>query len=275
MEVRTDLRGNSRPITDGYAGSSDLFGGPSSILLMFLPYSTLVKLPYHSPPASWKTELSGVSLVPSVAGRAPGADHAFARVMAGTTNDQFRAWCYAQKTVCIPFNVIMVEITFGGSNAPICHGSGFGSSTLSDLVAQVEYVDARGQVQTVNDPQELRAAAGCFGLLGVVVALTLRVDKMGVAEMLPVKVPMALAIPPPKGYPVPDAVKDMIKKDGITDDQLEAAREQFVRRCKEDYYLEWFWFPYQSQCWVNTWKSACDLLCSRGKCLIVCRQNGP
>jgi hypothetical protein len=51
-------------------------------------------------------------------------------------------------------------------------------------------------------------------------------------------------------------VKDMIKKDGITNDQLEAARLEFIRRGKEDYYLEWFWFPYQSQCWVNTWKSA-------------------
>ncbi|EIN04699.1 hypothetical protein PUNSTDRAFT_146346 [Punctularia strigosozonata HHB-11173 SS5] len=233
---------------------SELFGGPDSVLLMFLPYSTLVKLPYKSPPADWKTELSGATLVPSVADRRPDAEHAFVRIMAGTTNDQFRAWCYQHKTVCIPFNVIMVEITFGGSNAPICHGSGFGSSTLSDLVEQVEYVDARGNVQVVNDPRELRAASGCFGLLGVVVAITLRVDKMGVAEMVPVKIPMVLAVPPPKGYPIPDAVKDMIKKDNITEDQLEAARLQFIRRCKEDYYLEWFWFPYQAHCWVNTWK---------------------
>jgi len=72
----------------------------------------------------------------------------------------------------LPLNVIMVEITFGGSNAPIYHGAGIGNQTLSDLVASIEFVSPLGQVQTVKDPGQLAAAAGCFGLLGIPIPAT-------------------------------------------------------------------------------------------------------
>lgn len=229
-------------------------------MIMFLPIESLTKLPYKQAPADWKTELSGIEVVPSVAGRLPPPGHTFCKIMAGTTNDQLRQWSFDNKAWCIPFNVIMVEITFGGSNAPICHGSGFGSTTLSDLVVEVTYVDAHGELQTVNDPDELRAASGSFGLFGIVVSITLRLDAMGVAELVPVHISLPLAIPPPKGYTVPAQVQNMIRKSRITETQLEKAREDFIQRCEEDYYLEWFWFPYQESAWVNTWKSACHLI---------------
>jgi hypothetical protein len=41
------------------------------------------------------------------------------RVGCATTNEQFRYWCVKTKRVTLPLNVIMVEITFGGSNGPI------------------------------------------------------------------------------------------------------------------------------------------------------------
>lgn len=43
-------------------------------------------------------------------------DHAHAKIGAGTTNEQFRQWAFKNKTWTLPLNVIMVEITFGGSN---------------------------------------------------------------------------------------------------------------------------------------------------------------
>ncbi|KAH9914605.1 uncharacterized protein B0H18DRAFT_1044638 [Fomitopsis serialis] len=232
----------------------ELFGAQGDVMIMFLPIESLTKLPYKQPPSDWKTELSGIEVVKSVAGRAAPSGHAFCKIMAGTTNDQLREWSFNNKTWSIPFNVIMVEITFGGSNAPICHGSGFSSTTLSDLVVEITYVDAHGELQTVNDPDELRAASGCFGLLGVVVSITLQLDAMGVAELVPVHTPLPLAIPPPKGYAIPKQVQSMIEKSKITEAQLEDARTDFVRRCEEDYYLEWFWFPYQEHVWINTWK---------------------
>jgi len=59
-------------------------------------------------------------------------------------DDQGGAWMWS-----VPFNVIMVEITWGGSNAPICHGAGRLHGTLSDLVTEVEFVNAVGELQVV------------------------------------------------------------------------------------------------------------------------------
>lgn len=78
---------------------------------------------------------------------------------------------------------------------------------------------------------------------------------MSVAELVPVKLDMVLAIPPPANYPLPKVVQEMIKDNNITSQDLADARQAFIKRCEEDYYLEWFWFPYQKDCWVNTWKS--------------------
>jgi hypothetical protein len=156
----------------------------------------------------------------------------------------------------------MLEITFGGSNAPICHGSGFATQTLSDLVEEMTYVDADGELQTISDREELRVAAGCFGMLGVVISLTVRLHRQAVAEMVPVKLPLPLTIPPPPGYPVPEEVTKMFEEHGITKERLEQARLDFIRRCEEHDYLEWFWFPYQEQCWINTWKSGCSAFVS-------------
>lgn len=58
------------------------------------------------------------------------------------------------------------RITAAGANAPICHGAGIRHNTLSDLVREINYVDANGMTQSVSDPDLLRAAAGAFGLLG-------------------------------------------------------------------------------------------------------------
>ncbi|PVG01447.1 hypothetical protein CPB86DRAFT_837017 [Serendipita vermifera] len=242
-----------------------LFGANGNIIIMLQPYDSLVRLPHVPAPSNWQSELVGMEVVPTVAGRQAPEHHAFCKIGAGTTNEQFREWCFENKMLTLPFycfsklacdktfNVLMVEITFGGSNAPICHGSGFSSRTLSDLVMDVEYVYARGNLQVVNDPEELRAPGGCFGLLGVVVSLTLLLDDMGVAKMKPVAIDVALAIPPPRGYQLPAAITEQMTRNNITDSDLENARIDFIRRCKEDYYLEWFWFPYNEKCWINTW----------------------
>ncbi|MBW3609008.1 MAG: hypothetical protein KY463_11750, partial [Actinobacteria bacterium] len=104
-------------------------------------------------------------------------------------------------------------------NAPVCHGAGLRHKTLSDLVAEVEFVNARGELQTVSDAALLKAAAGCFGLLGIVTSLTLKLDPMTYATLRPESPRLPLAIPPPAGFPVPSAV-DM---SGISQADLEEA----------------------------------------------------
>lgn len=156
---------------------------------------------------------------------------------------------------------LCLQVTFGGTNAPICHGAGLTTNTLSDLVVEVSYIDAKGDLQTVNDPVELRAASGAFGLLGVVVSVTIQLDQMGVTDMVPVKLPLPLAIPPPKDYAIPAEVQKMIDEQGITEKMLEQAKLDFIQRCEDEYYLEWFWFPYQNDVWVNSWTSGYQHIC--------------
>ncbi|ELU37650.1 cholesterol oxidase, substrate-binding domain-containing protein [Rhizoctonia solani AG-1 IA] len=209
----------------------------------------LADLPSYSPPME---EIQKHSDLVGIEVSATESKQALCTIKAGTTNEMFREWCLQNRRWCLPFNVIMVEITFGGSNGPICHGAGLSTTTLSDLVAEFHYIDPHGNKKSISDPDQLRAASGCFGLLGICTAITLRLDAMSMAVMNPVKVPLVLAIPPPIGYKIPDVI-DM---SGVTPEDLEKARQEFVRRCEEDYYLEWFWYPLTKDVWVNTWKSA-------------------
>lgn len=71
------------------------------------------------------------------------------------------------------------------------------------------------------------------------------------AVMTPQKIPLQLAIPPPEGYPVPEQIQNMRK---VTPEELEQARKKFIKTIEEQYYLEWFWFPYCNEVWVNTWR---------------------
>ncbi len=52
-------------------------------------------------------------------------------------------------------------------------------------------MNALGALQSVDDPELLKSAGGCFGLLGIVTAITLRLDAMTLAEWQPKKLNMA------------------------------------------------------------------------------------
>ncbi len=231
----------------------DLYSADRQVLVSMLPLDVVDDLPAMEPGIDPANQLQGIRVTGTVV--EDGVEKALCRIGAATTNEQFRRWCLSDAGGAwkwtVPLNVIMVEITWGGSNAPICHGAGLRHRTLSDLVAEVEYVDVNGALTTVSDPELLRAASGCFGLLGIVTAVTLRLDPMSYAVMQPVKPPLALTIPPPAGFPVPPQV-DL---SGVTPATSKAAWDEFVRRCENDYYAEWFWFPYQADTWVNTWNN--------------------
>lgn len=250
--VRWAARNDRKVRASGYRHTwSDLYSANDQVLISTLPLDVVEELPAKQPDMDPDNQLQGIRLVGRV--REDGKTKALCRIGAGTTNEQFRRWCLSAegggKAWTIPLNVIMVEITFGGSNAPICHGAGIGTQTLSDLVHSIEFVNARGQLQVVDDPELLKAAAGCFGLLGVVTAVTLKLDPMTYAVLKPTKPRVALTIPPPQGFPVPRQV-DM---SGVTQADMDAAMQEFVRAAENDYYTEWFWFAYQDRCWVNTW----------------------
>jgi hypothetical protein len=51
-------------------------------------------------------------------------------------------------------------------------------------VYRIEYVDCNGKLQMVDDPKQIKAAAGAFGMLGVVTHITYIFDVMTYAVMV-------------------------------------------------------------------------------------------
>lgn len=143
----------------------------------------------------------------------------------------------------------------------MCHGGGITHQTLSDLVAEVEFVDPNGQLHTVSDPELLKAASGALGMMGVVTAYTIRLDKMTYAAMRPALVPVELAVPPPqeyidaarKGDPKYKRIKDLVAQH--SQKTIDDATSEFIRQCEKDYFTEWIWFPLARDVWVNTWNN--------------------
>lgn len=124
----------------------------------------------------------------------------------------------------------------------------------------MEYVDANGTLRKIDmsTPDILRAAAGCFGLIGVVTHLVLELDPLGCALMEPRKVPVVEAIPPPPDMPdsmIPAALRP---KHPLSPERKAEIQRDFETRATTTDYAEWFWFPYSSEVWVNTWHKTLD-----------------
>ncbi|KAJ3065063.1 hypothetical protein HDU98_011539 [Podochytrium sp. JEL0797] len=156
------------------------------------------------------------------------------KIGAAVTNEHLREFCIKNGHWSMPFNVIMVEITVGGSNAPICHGGGLTSKTLSDLVVAMEVVNMHGDLMLITDPQELAAASGCFGVLGPVVSLVLQLSPMELALIDPKRIPRESMVPRQTSGPEWD---------------------EFVSQAQK-YYSEFFHFPFNAKGWRNCWDKA-------------------
>jgi hypothetical protein len=90
-------------------------------------------------------ELETIDVIPDTPKlSARGKDNTLVRVGVSCTNERLRRWCVKSNKYTLPLNVIMVEMTLGGTNGPICHGPGIRHQTLSDLVRSVEYIDCNG-----------------------------------------------------------------------------------------------------------------------------------
>jgi hypothetical protein len=236
---------------------SPIFGKEGQILISLLSMHEANKVPnttaWSFVPQGDPTELESISVV---SGQVTEKGNALVRVGASCTNERLRRWCVENNKYTLPLNTIMVEMTLGGTNAPICHGSGRSHKTLSDLVRKIEYVDANGKLQVVDNPEHLKAAAGCFGLMGVVTHLTLELIPMSYAKMEPKKVPTIRAIPPPPGMNEEDIPPALRLR--LTPEEREADQSDFERHASNDFYTEWFWFPFSDKCWVNCWNQDPD-----------------
>ncbi|KAF7958933.1 hypothetical protein EAE96_002459 [Botrytis aclada] len=201
-------------------------------------------------------ELKTIELAPKIEGLSLTADEEgkmLCRVGAAVTNEQFRRWAVGHGKWALPVDVILVEVTAGGVNGPICHGAGRRHQTVSDYVRAIEYIDANGIHRAITKPAHLRAAAGCFGLLGIVTHITLLLSPMSYAILRPTKPDIGLAIPPLSPSDIPIALRK-----SWTPAQYAAALAEFEDKANHDYYSEWFWFTRSQQAWVNTWNETAD-----------------
>ena len=148
---------------------------------------------------------------------------------------------------------VLVEISSAGWTQPICHGAGVDHPMVPDFITEVEFVNVKGEIQKVSDPTQLRAAAGAFGMCGVLLSQTITVKKLQLAKLFPRNVNTVLAIPPPSRLDVPKQ-RDFSVAD-FTNEDLAKAKEAFVRDAKK-FYSEWFWSPFQRDCWVNCWDTS-------------------
>ena len=75
---------------------------------------------------------------------------------------------------------------------------------------KIEFVNALGQLQIVDDPELLRSISGAFGLMGVVTAITFKMDRMTFAKYHPKKTQMVDSIPRPGTDPSDPAFQKMV-----------------------------------------------------------------
>ena len=262
QEIVKYAKGNDMNVrASGYRHSwSPVFAKTGQILISTLDIMTATDLPNFESVSIMDKKLTQLNSI-QFAEKPEKGKQRLVRVGCATTNEQLRRWCLEQKLddqSSLPLNVIMVEITLGGSNGPVCHGAGRRHQTLSDLVQAIEYVDANGNLQIIDDsqPEFLSAASGCFGLLGIVTHITLKLDPMTYAVMAPRKLPMMVAIPPPPSLADEDIPRELYTK--LTPEERRQAQEDFERHARDDFYSEWFWFPYTKKVWVNCWSTVED-----------------
>jgi hypothetical protein len=117
-------------------------------------------------------------------------------------------------------------------------------------------VDANGVLRKIDmsTPDFLKAAAGCFGLIGVVTHLVLEFDPMSFALMEPRKLSVVEAIPPPPDMKDSAIPAPLRPKQPLSTQRKAEIQQEFENRALNHDYAEWFWFPYSSEVWVNTWR---------------------
>ena len=250
--VRFAIREDLRVRCSGARHSwSDIYGKSGEVLLSMMPLAAAEPLPGKLPESNpQNTELESVEFVSA---KEDGSE-AYIRVGASATSDHVLKWLLSKDggdwrwmITALP---ILVEITSAGWTQPICHGAGVEHPMVPDFVTELEFVNVKGEIQKVSDPAQVRAAAGAFGMCGVLLSQTVRVKPMRIANQFPLNTNTVLAIPPPSRADVPE--NEDFSAVEFTDKQLEEATKQFELNAAK-FYCEWFWFPFQRDCWVNCW----------------------
>ncbi len=262
----TEEEKNLKIRVSGYQHTwNPVYPDDGQILISLLGFDCVLVNPSCAPlykQTEVKNDLKAIQYLPGC----PENNKIYCKIGGAVTNDELRLFCLHTPDPIhhhywtLPLNTIIVENSLSGTISSICHGAGYGNRTLSDLVEEMEFVNAKGELQVINklaQPDLMRAAAGSFGLLGVITSITLKLDKMSYALTSPHFLDLAKAIPPPIGTELHQLPEKLQKDLSIFDQEtlnsvITDHAQTFFNQCK-DYYAEWFWFILSDKCWVNTW----------------------
>lgn len=258
---------NMRLRASGYRHtSSDMYSQNEEVLVSMLNLETSNKLPAEYPKMNPYSDLQGIQLIGEPY-ESNGTTKILCEIGSQTCNYHFQDWVHAvdggNSAYTLPLNVIMVENTFGGTNAMICHGAGIKNKTISDLIREIKFINVNGEEQIVNDKEQIKAAAGCFGLLGLVTSLTFELDKMTYGNLkTSEKKLLVLTVPPQIGTKPSSQLKKHLNKQNLSamenQGEINQAIQEFAANCEDSYYAEFFWFPLHDQGWANCWKNNGD-----------------
>jgi L-gulono-1,4-lactone dehydrogenase len=129
--------------------------------------------------------------------------------------------CCESWGLSLPGPTVFGDITVGGALATASHGTGLSTATLSDRVLQLQIVNARGELQRIEaDDPDLPGYSAGLGLLGVVYAVTLRLEPRFAVSL------RQTAMPADEAFA---RIPDLLHRHA---------------------YVETFWFPGQAKAWV-------------------------
>lgn len=244
--VRTG--GTRHSWTDIYGRDGDVF------ISMVEPGVAVLSGRFDQPdPNPQDNELETVEFAGKFTGE-DGKEYGKVRLGGAATSDHFRQWAVSQEGGNWEWMIralpILVSITSSGWTQPICHGAGILNQSVSDLCVEMRIVNCKGELQTITDKDQLKAVAGGFGLLGVITSHVFVLDPMKIARLFPARIATPLAVPPVSRSDVPQQNDFDISQ--YSDEALAKATADFAADCNKSY-SEWFWFPFQSDCWVNCW----------------------
>ena len=214
-----------------------------SYFLAMVPNEVSDKLSYaRGTSEAWRdraAELTGIS-GPLKIWSENGKRKASIKIGGATLNQHLFEWVMKNPDWTLPVNTIMLLMTMGGTTSTISHGGGIQHKSLSDQIIGLEYVDASGEIQVVDDPEHLKAAAGAFGMLGIIVSITLKMDEMTFAKWGPRKITKPIE----EYWPRPG----------------QELSEESVSMFKNHYYSEWMAFPRhhtggRGVLWQNVWQN--------------------
>ena len=193
---------------------TELFSNDGEYLICLLPLEVTDHLTFarfglkgaEAELEKWGSDFTGIEFIETLD---EGGNHAAVRVGAGATNLQMLTWSQ-QNGWTMPMNIIALMISYGGANATITHGAGINNKNMNDIVLKLEFVNALGQLQIVDNPDQLKSISGAFGLMGIVTAITFKMDKMTYAKYHPKKTLMSESIPKPGTDPSDPAYLKMV-----------------------------------------------------------------